>query len=118
MNAISQKLATKVSERYFNGRQSVEYSGIFKMGDDKLRISIDKDSYGFQSSAVCKVYNPTEKKWNFLTSIPYAQTHIVLKDVYCGRKVDESGEGFRPYEKQAFLKDINQLLHQAAEIIL
>ena len=37
-----------IRERFFNGRQSVEFEGIYKIGENKIKVRIDVDSYDFQ----------------------------------------------------------------------
>ena len=106
-----------ISERFFNGSQSVEFTGVYKIGEDKVRVDIDRDSYDKQCSAVVKVFNPEEKQWNFLEKIPYNLMAVVKGDVHCYRKVTEDGTGLYGAEKTAFNVDIGDLLKRAKEIL-
>ena len=113
--ATTTKAKVKVIEReYFNGRQSVEFKGIYEYKGHKLRVTIDIDSYDSQSSARINVFNPQKLEWNFLESIPYSRMESVKnKKVHCYRPVDE----LRFSEKQAIQKDIDELLKKAKQIL-
>jgi len=110
----------KVIERkYFNGRQSVEFEGIYEYKGHKLKVQIDIDSYDFQSSAILKVFDTKEMKWNFLVKVPYSQMASLKKDerdceaVFYQRKVDQ----LKPSERIAIAKDIDELLRKAKQIL-
>jgi len=109
------KTKMKVIEReYFNGRQSVEFKGIYEYKGYKLKINIDIDSYDFQSSAKISVFDPQELKWNYLQSIHYSRMESVKDEaVFYQRKVDD----LRFSEKQAIQKDIDELLKKAKQIL-
>lgn len=107
-----------ISERFFNGSQSVEFTGVYKIREDKVKVDIDRDSYDKQCSAVVKVYNSEQKEWNFLEKIPYNLMAVVKADVNCYRKVTELGTGLFGAEKTAFDLDIADLLMRAKEILL
>ena len=109
------KAKVKVIEReYFNGRQSVEFKGIYEYKGHKLKINIDIDSYDFQSSASISVFNPQKLEWNYLQSIHYSRM-ASSKDgaVFNQRKVAD----LRFSEKQALQKDIDELLRNAKQIL-
>jgi hypothetical protein len=106
----------KLHDEYFNGRQSVEYRGVFEIKGEKIKIHIDVDSYDFQSSAKAYIYNAEEKKWNVLTSIPYSQSKAI-NNVFYQRKVDESGSGLNFQEKSAFKTDIDTLFKRVKDIL-
>ena len=113
--ATTTKEKVKVIEReYFNGRQSVEFKGIYEYKGHKLKIHIDIDSYDFQSSGNIYIFHPEELKWNMLQFIPYSRMESV-KDgaVFYQRKVAD----LRFSEKLAIQKDIDELLHRAKQIL-
>lgn len=117
---------TQLSQRFFNGRQSVEFEGIYKITthcvgkiiDHKVKVIIDVDSYDFQSSAQVRVFNPDTLEWNGLGSIPYSNMESV-GNVFSGRGVgSEDGEGLNRSEFSAIMKDVERLLEQAKLILL
>jgi len=103
-----------IEKEYFNGRQSVEFKGIYEYKGHKLKINIDIDSYDFQSSARIYIFHPQELKWNVLQSIHYNRMESA-KDgaVFYQRKVDKLKES----EKRAIQEDINELLRKAKKIL-
>ena len=107
------KVKTKlVEEKYYNGRQSVEYVGIYKLGVFKLRIRIDIDSVDFQSGATIKVWSKDTLQWNFLASIH--STKMASRRVFAYRKILE----LTPDEKTHIKCDIHSLLESAKKILL
>ncbi len=103
-----------IEKEYFNGRQSVEFKGIYEYKGHKLKINIDIDSYDFQSSAKISVFDPQKMKWNYLQSIHYSRMASVKDEaVFYQRRVDE----LRFFEKQAIQKDIDELLKKAKQIL-
>jgi len=113
--ATTTKAKVKVIEReYFNGRQSVEFKGIYEYKGHKLKINIDIDSYDFQSSARISIFNPQKLEWNYLQSIHYSRMESVKDEaVFYQRKVAD----LRFSEKQAIQKDIDELLKKAKQIL-
>ena len=109
------KTQVKVIDRqYFNGRQSVEFEGIYEYKGHKLKIQIDIDSYDFQSSATLKVFDTKEMQWNYLVKVHYSQMESVKDEaVFYQRRVND----LRYSEKQAIQKDINELLRKAKQIL-
>ncbi len=97
-----------LEENFFNGRQSKNYTGLFGYKKEKLRVSIEADSYNFQCRAKIEIYEPENKAWNFLESIPYA----LMKSA-----------GIHPYgdftmvDKSKFRMDIDTLLNKAKIIL-
>lgn len=107
-----------VRERFFNGRQSVEFEGIYKIGDSKIKVRIDVDSYDFQSSATASIFNFDKLEWNNLTRIPYSNMKS-CREVFYQRKVGgEQGSGLRASEMNAIRADINLLIKQSREVLL
>ena len=105
----------KIEETYFNGSQSVEFKGIYNHNGNKIKIHIDIDSVGFQSSAICYVFNKQELKWNVLDSIHHSQ--MKSKVVHAYRKVDEYGRGLAFSERDAIESDIKTLKKKAKQIL-
>jgi hypothetical protein len=69
---------TIIDNREFRGRQSRNLVRIVKTEKGhKLRISIKRDSYDFQSYARIELWSDTEGKWNFVHSIPYPEMACV-----------------------------------------
>jgi len=104
-----------IEEKYYNGRQSVEFEGIYQHQENKLKIEIDIDSYDFQSSANIFIFNKKDLKWNKISSIHYSQ--MSSKEVFYQRKVKMNGEGLRLLEKELILKDIKELKNKAKRIL-
>jgi hypothetical protein len=103
-----------IDRKYFNGRQSVEFEGIYEYKGHKLKIQIDIDSYDFQSGAKISVFNPQKLKWNYLQSIHYSRMESVKDEaVFYQRRVAD----LRFSEKQAIQKDIDELLKKAKQIL-
>jgi hypothetical protein len=105
----------KIEETFFNGRQSVEFKGIYEHKKNKLKIEIDIDSYDSQSSANIYIFSLQDLKWNQLESIHYSQ--MSSKEVFYQRKVKMNGEGLRLLEKELILKDIKDLKNKAKRIL-
>ena len=97
----------KISEDFFKGRQSIEYKGIYKHNNEKIRVYIDVDSYDFQSSANVYVYNSEEKKWNHLDGIHYSLMESKTINVY----------GSIENAKYLMQKDIKTLLNKVKVIL-
>lgn len=103
-----------IDRKYFNGRQSVEFEGIYEYKGHKLKIQIDIDSYDFQSGAKISVFDPQKLKWNHLQSIHYSRMESVKDEVvFYQRRVAD----LRFFEKQAIQKDIDELLKKAKQIL-
>ena len=113
--ATTTKAKVKViEEEYFNGRQSVEFKGIYEYKGHKLQINIDIDSYDFQSSARIRIFNPQNLEWKYLQYIHYSRMESVKDNaVFYQRKVED----LRFSEKQAIQKDIDELLKKAKQIL-
>jgi hypothetical protein len=109
----------RLSENYSNGTQSVNYTALYKILGEKIRIKIKKDSYDFQSHAIAEIFqnSTAAKKWERLASIPFANMEVNKKGVFYQRKVNESGHGLTTEEKNAFQKDIIRLLKEATLIL-
>ena len=115
----------RLNYRYFNGSQSVEYTGLYKIGKHKVRIDIDRDSYNKQSSAKASIFVPDKNQWNFLVKIPYNHMKVcrgfnVLVEgdgVFCQRYVTPTGFGLTKDEKQMFELDIETLLSESKTIL-
>lgn len=108
---------TLLQERYFNGTQSINYEGLFSFMDHKLKVSIKKDSYDFQSSCAVSIFDKAKNAWNRLASIPFRQMQTVISDVYVYTKIEASGKGLRHHDQDAFKKDIEELLDEAVLIL-
>ena len=105
---------TKIDETYFNGSQSVNFKGIYKMNENKIKLSIKKDSYDKQSYARAYVFDKNTLNWNLLDYIPYSQMQVNLKEVFCYRKADSLSFA----EKMAFFDDIKTLKNKAKNILI
>lgn len=69
-----------ISKTYSKGQQSHNYQEILSADGKKLRISIKRDAYDFQSYARVEALGNDEIKWNVIHSIPY--TEIKMKKSY------------------------------------
>lgn len=106
-----------LSERYYNGSQSVCYKGIYLMAGKKLQVLIEKDSLDRQSSSGVFLFDEAKNSWNRLSYIPYSQMQVVKGEVFCYRKVQEDGKGLLGHEFQAFKMDIRTLLEEAKLVL-
>jgi hypothetical protein len=68
-----------ISKTITLGRQSVFYKELMSIGDHKLEIDIESNSYDFQSHARIKVFSATELKWNNLAEIHFGS----MKTPFC-----------------------------------
>ena len=100
-----------LSREYFNGKQSVEFEGLYEYKKNKLKIDIDIDSYDHQSSARISIFDKQELKWNLLAKIPYSK--MKSTSVFCYRKIND----LQYSEKFAIQKDIDTLLNKAKLIL-
>jgi hypothetical protein len=53
-------------------REGVVYEAHYEMLGEKLRVNIYADFYDFQSHARIHIYRPSDKCWQVLASLPYA----------------------------------------------
>ena len=108
-----------LEELYFNGRQSVEFEGLYEYKGEKLKVQIDIDSYDIQSRAVIEIYDKKDNKWNFLAKIPYDMMYSLEPDdngnaaVFYQRKAHKLDW----FERDAIKKDIRSLLRKAENIL-
>lgn len=111
METLTKKIVIKqIEETFFKGSQSVNFKGIYKMNDLKVKIEVKKDSYDFQSYARCYVWKDLE--WSFVDSIPSNLCNVVLKDA--NRFTDINTD----YITQSiFRTDINTLKQNAKMIL-
>ena len=100
-----------IETQYFNGRQSIEFEGIYQYKKHKLKVQIDIDSYDFQSSACVKIWNPKDLQWNFLAKIPWDSIESAAVHSYKKAKV------LNVHDKLLFATDIKDLLTKATQII-
>ena len=96
-----------IEESYATGYQSNEYVCTVKIYDKKCRITIDRDSYDKQSSAIIKVWDGNE--WKFLESIHYSNMAAVRKTTFGGI--------FSESDKHYFMCDRNSLIYSAYRIL-
>lgn len=70
----TKKLAAKPLQiRIWKTSQAAHYEQLAKLGKFKIRISIRRDSYDFQSYAVASVFDTAKLAWNNVYTIPYAK---------------------------------------------
>ena len=113
----------KIQEDIYNGSQSIEFLGIYKLYDAlefngetmlkkrsvKIRIHIDRDSYDTQSSATIQSWTGTG--WTLVTEIPFksCESH----DVFYQTKASEIHEA----DTHRFSIDAENLIGLAARIL-
>ena len=102
-----------LNEDYYNGSQSVQYQGVFKMDEYKLMIELDIDAVSRQSSATISIFNKQELEWNHLDSIHYSKMESV-EGVFAYRKVEQ----LKYKEIDALKRDIETLKRKAKQILL
>lgn len=96
-----------ISKEVAKGQQDVVFKEILVTGGLRLRVDIRSDAYDFQSHARIDVFRPADLKWNHLASIHYSVMTTPHKLYYKLNGTDE----------QWFLKDRNELVRQATEIL-
>ena len=112
-----------IEDAYFNGRQSVEFKGIYEYKTHKVKVHIDVDAYDFQSSARVYLFDTNNFEWKKMDYIPYARMSSLQKDqrdceaVFYQTKVKSNGEGLREKERKALHKDIKELLLKVKNIL-
>lgn len=83
--------APKVIEvRTWKTRQSAHYEQLANLGKFKIRISITRDSYDFQSHAVASVFDPVKLSWNTVYTIPHPKM-ATLKAIPYWDSMSEAG---------------------------
>lgn len=82
------------SREFSNGRQSLNFKGVYQFGILKLLIDIKRDAYDFQSHATISVWRSEALSWSVVASIPYS-------------KMDANAEFIDPYTKAEDLKHIS-----------
>lgn len=102
-----------LNEDYYNGSQSVQYQGVFKMDEHKLMIELDIDAISRQSSATISIFNKRDLDWNYLDSIHYSKMESV-QEVFAYRKVEQ----LKYKEIDALKRDIETLKRKAKQILL
>lgn len=101
-----------IERNFYNGSQSVEFKGLYKLKGVHLEVHIKVDAYERQCRATIKAYDPNLLKWKGLSNLHYSRMSSA-KEVFYQRKVTSSGEGLREDERIAFNDDIDYLLNQA-----
>jgi len=94
-SASKSQTYTIIDNKEFRGRQSRNLTRILKIAQgNRLRISIKRDSYDFQSHARIELWSETEGKWNFVHSIPFAEMACV-KSALDGKMEEDARELLR-----------------------
>jgi hypothetical protein len=97
-----------ISERLYNSNQSWMYQLIVNIEGHKLRVSIKRNAYDFQSYA--KIMRWDGHKWHFITSMPIetckcaAVSYVMRRDEH--------------FDISLFRKDAKQLIEEAKEVVL
>jgi len=92
--------------RFSNGRQSVQMTQLLRTSSGvKLRLFIECDSVGFQSSGVASAFDPVKLQWNIIASIPYRQLAVVQAGLNPYRPADGLAQ-------VAFQRDAGELFRQ------
>lgn len=111
-------MATKIGfflkqSEFGRGDQDLNFTGIYEdTHDNKLKVTLKRDSVDFQSYGRIEIYSPAEKKWNFLDHIHYSQLAI-MKDSYYARDENGNVRGRLTFWET----DANRLLEKAAVIL-
>lgn len=71
-----------IEERAWGGGQGVKFSMIAQLGEHKIKISIDRDTYDNQSHARGFVFSTAAMDWKSIYSIPYPQMASLKLDAY------------------------------------
>ena len=111
METTQKTTVKKIEETFFKGSQSVNFKGIYKLNDFKIKIEIKKDSYDKQSYA--RVYVWKNLEWSLVDYIPYSLCNVVVNDA---SRFTDINNDFRT--KLIFREDINDLKNKAKLILL
>lgn len=96
-----------ISAEIYKNRQSAVSSQIWKLGDNKVRLTVTSDSYDFQSSAIAEVWNANDLKWNRIHTIPFSLMRTPHKLYYVKEALTNS----------YFQKDIDDLMKVTTAIL-
>lgn len=99
---------TTIQSDFILGRQSVELVRVVRVGDVKVKVHIDRDSYDFQSSAVAFAWT-TEAGWKPVISVPIERTRA-----FAASYVDRNPRRF----EADFNLDADDLIDQALAVLL
>lgn len=102
------KTPTLVDETFFKGSQSMNFIGVYQIGQNKIRINIKKDAHEFQSYATVSVWK--ELEWSFIELIPPPQMEVVKANFYYGGEITKTIIAI-------FKKDIDALIRKAMNIL-
>lgn len=67
----------RLSQQLFSQSQSWYYKAIWNFMGEKLEINIRRNAYDFQSHRRISIFDPKEKKWNALCSLPFDTAHCL-----------------------------------------
>ena len=93
-----------IDEKVYNGSQSINYELIGEIKERKIRISIKRDSVGYQSHARIELWDGD--KWNWMASIHHTQMDCMIHHAYDPNPT-----------KSMFRKDSQKLIDIANKII-
>lgn len=67
--------AALLKEDFWSSRQTLHAERVVKVGKDKVRAEVARDSYDDQSYARVSVWT-TERGWKYLTAIPFEKSEM------------------------------------------
>lgn len=103
----------KTLSRHWQGPQSWEYEELLEIGEHKLRVRIDSDSFDFPSSAVCERWDGSA--WRQVSSIPSQ----LMESRHGGkqRPVSFVNRSLTSEAREAYDSDRNKLVAEARMVL-
>jgi hypothetical protein len=96
----------RLSQDVYQGRQSWCYKAIWKYGDERLQVYIERDSYDFQSYVSVCIWSRAKQEWS-----PLAELHISHAEC---RRISSASANITAAD---FGPDETTLLGRALEVI-
>lgn len=102
---------TTIESLYYNGHQSIEFMGLYKLNEFKFKIKIDHDSHASQSNSTIFVWSAEKLEWNVVATLHHTQMESM--------KVFEQtkAEQLTNIQRNFFQLDVLHLFELAKQII-
>ena len=105
------------SREFSNGRQSLNFKGVYKLGELKLSIDIKRDVYDFQSHATISVWRSEALSWSVVAFIPPSKMNANAEFIDPYTKAESFQNIFYAKGISAFAPDEKELLEKAKFIL-
>jgi len=95
------------TEKLWHQKQSWHYEALYRYGDFRLKVDIERNAYDFQSHLRVKVFDPVSLQWNVLVSDAMTKDRHCHKLSYVNKQPDI----------RCFQQDADQLLAEARLVL-